>query len=673
MKPLFIILIFFIFALSGCTMEDAEGNNTDLSGQTVTFSLITGNNDNATRSTPGDASLNENLVERLDVFFFDNDGQCIYYPSTSQMVKSGTTIKITIPKDIATIIFSEDFKLYIVSNCTLPRNVLEEKTYNQLIETIHGVPTEFNKSNFESQPYFLMDGVLPVNNLTEDNSNLGEITLSRAAAKIKVQITAANISGYIPYDASIRIDNYLESTTLGQEAPLFQAQDNDYKRSAYRPIWVPGMTATQFDTDPFYSYANDWELSNTKETYITIRVKWYKVDGGVEPKDYYYRIPFNYSLPTPDEGNNHSLQRNFIYNFKVNIGALGGLDPDQTVELTPDFEIKEWTTNRIVAKLNQYDYLVVAETDVEMHDIANRSINYISSQPVSVEMDSVYFYNYLSSGTIETIELVPGDDRYPRIEPNEDTNQIEITSPVPINYVPLMMRFKVKNTKGLYYNVRVTQYPRQYITSSFSDRDDIDFQWYKDNNRGSFWTNSGNGNTGRQNFNLYTVTTTSMDPSDKFIIGGDFMHYEKNSADFDAINYVTNQDEATNNMVSPQFVIASQRGITDNSTAYTSAQLRCYYYMEGPYGRGTWRIPTLAEMELISKLQNDGNSAIKELFKPNTTGGDRWWAARIDGEPQNTNSYYYSVKVMTGEVVRQKYVSGSTTASVRCVRDVWKN
>lgn len=673
MKQLFFISLLFIFALTGCTMDDAGGNDIDLSGQTVTFSLVTGNNDTASRSIPGEASLNENLVERLDVFFFGNNGQCIYYPSTSQMIKSGTTVKITIPKEIATIIFSEDFKLYIISNCTLPRNILEGKTYSQLIETIHGTPTEFNKSEFEPQPYFLMDGILPVNNLSEDNSNLGEVILSRAAAKIKVQITAANIDGYVPYDASIRIDNYLESTTLGQEAPLFQAKSKDYKHSAYRPIWVPGMTVTQFDADPFYSYANNWELGDTKESYITIRVKWYKVDGGIEPKDYYYRIPFNYSLPTPDEGNNHSLQRNFIYDFKVNIGALGGLDPDQTVELTPNFEIKEWTTNRIVATLNQYDYLVVAETDVEMHDIPNRSINYISSQPVSVEIDSVYFYNYLSSGTIETIELKPGDARYPQIVPNEDTNQIEITSPVPINYVPLMMRFKVKNTKGLYYKIRVTQYPRQYITSSFSNRDDIDFQWYKDEGRTSFWTNNGNGSSNMQNFNLYTITTTSMHPSDKFIIGGNFMHYEKNSADWDKLNYVTNQDEATNNMISPQFVIASQRGITSNDTPYTTAQARCFYYMEGPYGRGTWRIPTLAEMELISKLQNDGNSAIKELFTPNTTGGDRWWAARIDGEPGNLESYYYSVRVTTGEVVRQQYKPGSTTASVRCVRDVWKN
>jgi len=654
-------------------MDDEGGSYPDSTGQTVTFSLITGNNDSATRSTPGNASLNENLVERLDVFFYDNDGQCLFYPSTSQMAKTGTTVKITIPKAIATIILNEDFKLYIISNCTLPRNVLEQKTYNQLIETIHGVPTEFNKSIFEPQPYFLMDGILPVNNFTEENSNLGEITLSRAAAKIKVQITAANISGYIPLDASVRIDNYLESTTLGQEASLFQAKNDDYQRSGYRPIWAPGMASTQFDTDPFYSYANDWEIGDTKETYITIRIKWYKEEGGIEPKDYFYRIPFSYTLPTPEESNNHSLQRNYIYDFKINIGALGGLDPDQTVELTPDFEIKDWTTNHIVAKLNQYDYLVVAETDVEMHDIPNRAIDYISSQPVSVEMDSVFFYKYLSSGVIETIMITPEDSRYPRIVPNESTNQIEITSPVPINYVPVMMRFKVKNTKGLYYKIRVTQYPRQYITSSFSEREDIDFQWYKDEGRTSFWTNSGNGGDGMQNFNLYTITTTSMSPNDEFIIGGDFMHDEKSDTDWGNIIHVTNQDEVSNNMISPQFVIASQRGITDPKTSYTSAQVRCYYYMEGPYGRGTWRMPTLAEMKLISKLQNDGNSAIKELFKPNSTGGDRWWAARIDGEPQNTSSYYYSVRVMTGEVIRQQYVAGATTASVRCVRDVWKN
>lgn len=669
MKQLFIISLLFMLTLSGCTKEEVSGVD-HMDGQTVLFSLISRDLDVISRSTvPGEDILNENRIDRLDVFFFDKEGECLYYPSASQMQKEGATVKINVPRNIINMLFGAELKLYVVANCELSREVLEGKSYTQLIETVHDISHEFNPYPFKSQDHFLMDGILSVNDLTEDNSNLGEVILNRAASKIKIQITGAAIDGYTPVEAFVRIDNYLESTTLGKDAPLYTAKREDYKNSEYRPISLPGKT--QHPSDPFYSYSNNWEYGDTQETHITIRVKWYKEGGGAEPKDYYYRLPFDNVLPGDDL---YCLKRNYIYTFNVNISALGGLDPDNMVDLTPDFEIKDWSTNRIVAKLNQYDYLVVSETNVEMHDIDKRSIQYVSSQPVSVDIKDVYHFTYLSSGTIREDKIEPGDPRYPVIEPNEATSEINITSPVPANYVPVMISFRVKNTKGLYQDVYVIQYPRQYITSKFSDKKDIDFQWYTDEGRTSFWSNNGDGGKGMENFNLYTVTTTSLDPNDGFSIGGDMMFDEKNASDWGNTLSVTKKDAASNNMVSPQFVIASQRGITSIKTGYASAQVRCAYYMEGTYDRGTWRIPTVAEMLLISKLQRDGNSAINELFTPGSSGeegSDRWWTARqdkIDGV-----EHYYSVKVTTGELVVEPATTGVKVASVRCVRDVWKN
>ncbi|NDV66882.1 fimbrial protein [Bacteroides sp. 224] len=667
MKNIYLISFCLVLTLFGCGNEEVISVD-DVKGQTVVFSLINKDHDAAMRSTTsGEESLNENLINRLDVFFFNEWEQCLYYPSETQMVKEGTMVKINVPEDVIDVLLGENLKLYVVANCHLERNVLEGKTYKQLIETTHGVSTDFNPYPFVAQTDFLMDGVLLVNNLTEDRTNLGEVTLNRAASKIKVQITGATIDGYTPVEAFVRINNYLESTTLGGEAPLYVPQKSDYKNSAYRSISLPG--GTQVDTAPFYSYANNWEYGDLKESYITIRVKWYKNGGGAEPKDYYYRLPFSHILSGEDR---YALKRNHTYTFKVNIAALGGLDSDEMIELTPDFVIKEWSTNRIVAKLNQYDYLVVSETNVEMHDVNTRSIQYISSQPVSVDIQEVYHFTYLSLGDIQTNKILPGDARYPKIEADETTNKISITSPVPINYVPVMMRFRVKNTKGLYQDVYVIQYPRQYITSRFSNKSDIKWAWY-DVNWESFWSNYGDGGVGMQNFNLYTVTTTSVNSGDAFIVGGNMRHNEYNLTMEEVLN-VTNKDAETNNMISPQFVIASQRGITSTKTSYSAAQVRCAYYMEGTFDRGTWRMPTVAEMLLISKLQMDGNSAIKGLFTPGNSvvdGSDRWWAARQD--VINGVDYYYSVRVTTGELVRQAYSPGNNYASVRCVRDVWKN
>lgn len=669
MKQLF-ILLFFMLALTGCTKEEVGNPTGATDGQTVVFSLINQNLNVLSRSTtPGEESLNENRIDRLDVFFFDPTGQCLYYPTASQMEKDGAMVKISVPKNIINMLFGEELKLYVVANCDLSRKTLEGKSYQKLIETVHSVSREFNPQTFNAQEHFLMDGILSVSNLTEERTNLGEVTLSRAASRINIQITGAAVDGYTPVEAFVRIDNYLDKTTLGQEAPLYATEKTDYKHSDYRPISLPGKA--QYPTHPFYSYSNNWEYGDSKESYMTIRVKWYKNEGGAEPKEYYYRLPFNHILPDEDR---FCLKRNYIYTFNVNIGVLGGLDPDNMVDLTPDFEIKDWSTDYIVARLNQYDYLVVSETNVEMHDMDTRSIKYISSQPVSVEIKDVFHFTYLASGDIREDKIEPGDSRYPVIEPNEGSSEIDITSPVPANYVPVMISFRVENTKGLYQDVYVIQYPRQYITSQFSKLEDIDFQWYKDQGRTSFWSNNGNGNDTMHNFNLYTITTTSLNPGDDFSIGGDLMFDEKNASDWDNILSVTKKDAASNNMVSPQFIIASQRGITSIRTAYSSAQVRCAYYMEGPYGRGTWRMPTVAEMLLISKLQRDGNSAINELFTPGSSGqagSDRWWTARqdvIDGI-----SYYYSVKVTTGELIVEPFSAGNNVASVRCVRDVWKN
>lgn len=670
MKQLFIISLLFVLVLSGCAKEEPENPTGTADGQTVLFSLINQNLDVTTRSTtPGEGTLNENLIDRLDVFFFDQTGQCLYYPTTSQMEKDGATVKINVPKNIVNMLFGEKLKLYVVANCDLSRETLEGKSYSRLIETVHGVPGSFNPYPFSAQKHFLMDGILSVDELTEERTHLGEVLLGRAASKIKVRITGASVNGYTPVEAYVRIDNYLESTALGQDAPLYAASVSDYKHSEYRPITLPGKTV--FSADPFYSFSNNWEHGNSRESYMTIRVKWYKNGGGAEPKDYYYRLPFANVLPADDK---FCLKRNYIYTFNVNIGVLGGLDPDNMVDLTPGFEIKDWSTNRIVAKLNQYDYLVVSETRVGMHDVDTRSIKYISSRPVSVDIKDVFHFTYLASGDIREDKIEPGDARYPVIEPNEATSEINISSPIPVNYVPVMISFRVSNTKGLYQDVDVIQYPRQYITSEFSNRSAIDFNWYISQGRTSFWSYDANGSSGMQNFNLYTITTTSVNPGDDFVIGGNVMHDEYNLTEEKTL-HVTKKDVETNKVVSPKFVIASQRGITSIYTAYTTAQVRCNFYMEGPYPRGTWRIPTQAEMLLISKLQRDGNSAIKELFKPagdsSQDGYDRWWTARVDQDA--TNTYYYSVKVTTGELVRQTYAPGKTTASIRCVHDVWKD
>jgi hypothetical protein len=75
-------------------------------------------------------------------------------------------------------------------------------------------------------------------------------------------------------------------------------------------------------------------------------------------------------------------------------------------------------------------------------------------------------------------------------------------------------------------------------------------------------------------------------------------------------------------------------------------------------------MPTFAELAMLGDMQNDNNSAIKNLFVPSgTTSG--WWTA------QNQ----YSIKAQDYTYENENGVDGTAnhSAAVRCVRDTWKD
>lgn len=84
-------------------------------------------------------------------------------------------------------------------------------------------------------------------------------------------------------------------------------------------------------------------------------------------------------------------------------------------------------------------------------------------------------------------------------------------------------------------------------------------------------------------------------------------------------------------------------------------------------------MPTTAEMALIAKLQNDNNSAIKDLFVPATDNTGRWWTAQREVVGSGTTYYYYNVRA--GQLESQTVYSGGTDPMmpVRCVHDVWED
>ena len=161
---------------------------------------------------------------------------------------------------------------------------------------------------------------------------------------------------------------------------------------------------------------------------------------------------------------------------------------------------------------------------------------------------------------------------------------------------------------------------------------------------------AGDGDT---NPNIFTITTIS---STKFPIGD-----PKDGS-------TTKQDLESNEIVSPKFIVASRYGtVYATSFSSTTSVKRCSEYWEtldknktgkqATYPTGTWRVPTLAELEFMNMIQ-DNSSSVNYLF--NSSGS--YWSARL--------KWYYDF----GENRRGEYSDATSTRSdtyIRCVHDVY--
>lgn len=656
------IIAALALALTACVNELQVDNKTDES--MFTISLV--NNSGGETRAAGEDRYNENFIGKIDIFFFDNTGAQLCYPEQSQISYTSDKVVMSIPSQTAAALFNKPITLYMFANCPLLRTELAGKSLLEVQSLVLQNAATLNPTPFVSQSSFLMEGGVQIPAFTEDNTDLGSITLKRAAAKVIVKIVEAQVDGYTATEAAVSIANYLDKTALSTYGFTYSPTSSDFKDSAYRPLRLPA-SGVQYDSEPLYSYSHDWANHPAHESYASIRLKWRHNASGIETYAY-YRIPFDYTLAEQGAETNHSLKRNHIYTFRVTINALGGDIPSKAIDLDLNFDLRDWTTYEIKSELNQYDFLVVAEKFVEMHDIPLRVIQYASSRPVTINIDSAYYFRYESNGDINKINLSKEADGlyYPRITTTAAGNEIAVYSKVPINYVPTYIQFTVANG-ALTQTVRVVQYPRQYLTSAFSDKNDIDFNYYNQIGQSGFWNNGGNGSTGMTNFNLYTITTTAMAAEDDFVLGGGMIGTVATKP-FGS-RQGTKTDEETNRMVSPKFVVASQRGVVKPDT-YSGAVIRCALYSEGGYPIGTWRVPTLAEMALISKLQNDPNSALKDLFVPASSDTGRWWTARREGDG-SPGTVYYAYHMRLGQV--ETTTDSSQARSVRCVHDVWKD
>ena len=311
------------------------------------------------------------------------------------------------------------------------------------------------------------------------------------------------------------------------------------------------------------------------------------------------------------------------------------------VSTTPWEGVEKFVVDVVIADLK---YLFVRETKVVMANITEYKIEFASSSNITIDQPSYATYEkYELKGNVITKGTGYYDNKdkqYPSIIGDlGKSGYIKITSKLPENYFPKQFVFGVHNVEGLkVLGIAVDQYPPQYLTGVVSGG-----------------TNTPASPTGSTNPNLFTVTTIAPGT---LVIGDPY----------DKITGLTKNDMLSNELVSPRFVVASRYGtVSGGSYNYDKAVKRCEVYEEHytdergvshNYEAGTWRLPTLAELEFMYTIQNS-DQVVNYLYN---TGGQYWSARKYW-------CYYFGAKG-TG----YRYETTNSTNSnrfVRCVHDLY--
>lgn len=652
-------VLLFVLLLGACSSDDRLDTATEDDGYLMQITLdLEGNTGPQTRveneqTEPGEDILNENRIETVNIVLFDTttDEKVAWIVPRNAMhiedLPSSVQKKllIRVPEGIATSLTGNSYQMAVVANG--PSSDIEKvKKLSELRKIV--VETELNPG--VKQVSFLMTNLKSTEKIefTEGIAyDLGSVELKRAASKVRIKVNSITADGYtVDGTPQVAFVHYPNKTALLPESgrELTAGEYSGYMKTDYIDLFPLDTEPNHFWTTtlPFYSYENNWETDDGKETYLIVKVNFKAENSDIESVPYYYRISLNNLKGSTDK---EKLLRNHLYNINVNIEKLGKEDSQLPLDLKAYVSVEPWDViDDIQVQLEKASFLVVKENDIIMANVAEYKIEYLSSSKVISNEIKATFKGYDKNGKIvygESSDVTVDIDSL-----SADKTYLTIKSPIPINYVPLNIEIFLENEEGLTEVVKATQYPPRYITAENPEST-------------IHYVGSEPLNPAQENYNMFTITTLVADGED---IMGDPMNGGKK----------TGTDEKTNKIISPKFIIASQLGVTrltylDRDKHYSwgqknaeSGETRCSKYYEREYGPnrnygGQWRLPTQAEIEYIQRLQRDTNSAVKSLLE-----GPAYWSAR--------HYFYYN---FTGEG-KWSTNSKNNEAHVRCVYDVYK-
>ena len=289
----------------------------------------------------GSEDLNENKIDRLDLFVFDATGNLVKsLPLTDASVQGNPT---------------KDYRHKQLESSQLKRSEITGNTLYLVanLDNISGITTldglkaaTINKAaNFNhnaKQTSFVMDAKMEDKQIENGTLHI-RFQLKRALAKIRLNVQDDKGNAVAPTEYACQLMHYAADGAILAEGTSTNNELNT-EAAASSKVTVPAVT--QDNKAVFYSYANSWIDKNknpyaeepidvSKQTYILLKAKY-------NGKDYFYKVPVNKRLYESNDAATtdwtkyeplYRLDRNTIYDVTAKVDREGGDTPEHPAEL----------------------------------------------------------------------------------------------------------------------------------------------------------------------------------------------------------------------------------------------------------------------------------------------------------------------------------------------------
>lgn len=504
-----------------CTDELSDRQKAASRKISLSFSVTGGS---VTRATETEETKSEFALKRLDVFFFDSNGDRIFYQALqldADLSSSQTkTVYLNADKDDYE---STAFTVYAIANSNETAVLENVNSLDGLQKVV--VTNDFPENlGSESSTSFLMDGKAEVD--ADDIENI-RVELKRAAAKIVVKLVyegeERNDGTTYSYQklgrVQKRIMHYATATSLLSEGKELSSSERLLKSPDN--MVQNGQEANEADRVVFYSYANDWDLTEDEPSWETLQSETYLLldvpvtetvtapDGQTDTKDYihnYYRIPLDhFSIEEGEVETAAALRRNHCYTITATLKSLGSSQMDTPVELQAViYKVEDWAEQQIDVSKDDAEFLEVNKTEYDFRNTdEDHSLEFESSSPIeSIDILECWYIdkvgvrrtivknnNNQSTGDYRNDnnrqEKFPASTYRPTFNFETGNSGTITVNSRPLVNTPKYMKIKITNEDGNSKEVTIVQYPLEYITpirGYYSYRTDFNTYYEKNEN-----------------------------------------------------------------------------------------------------------------------------------------------------------------------------------------------